>query len=239
MDNSELKVQGDTVIEGICEICFQELNQIPIVNIREKYTGGPGIAAQLLRKGQSLGEGPAGEWQDGAGGHCGSLRPGSAPGCRLTWDSPVILRPSVMTHKRDRSSGVAGGCSAAMPGPHPAPCGLCWPQHPVCQQFSLRAEAASGQMRRGLSWQSESSTSAPPRPGEGPGTPASASPSTGIVRLSGLVRLCIPRARALAPSGRRVGQTPPLTRSQAAREGVPGRRLQDRPGRDALREAPW
>lgn len=121
MDNSELKVQGDPVIEGICEICFQELNQIPIVNIREKYPGGPGIPAQILRKGQSLGEGPAGKRQDGAGGHCGSLRSGSAPSCRLAWDSPVTLRPSVMTHKRDRSSGVAGGCSAAMPGPAPSP----------------------------------------------------------------------------------------------------------------------
>lgn len=93
MDNSELKVQGDPVIEGICEICFQELNQIPIVNIREKYTGGPGIPAQILRKGQSLGEVPAGKWQDGASGHCGSLRSGSAPSCRLAWDSPVILTP--------------------------------------------------------------------------------------------------------------------------------------------------
>ena len=101
VDNSELKLQGDPVTEGICEICFQELNQTPIANIREKYTGGPGIPAQTLRKGQSLSEGPAGRWQNGAGGHCGSeegrglwsLMSGSAPSCRLAGDSPVILRP--------------------------------------------------------------------------------------------------------------------------------------------------
>ena len=76
---------------------------------------------------------------------------------------------SVMTHRRVNSSGVAGGCSAAMPVPAPAPPGLCRPQHSDRQQFSLRGEAASGQVRRGLSWQSETLTSAPPRPGEGPG----------------------------------------------------------------------
>ena len=128
-DNSELKLQGDPVTEGICEICFQELNQIPIANIRAKYTGGPGIPAQTLRKGQSLSEGPAGRWQNGAGGHCGSaegsglwsLGSGSAPSCRLAWDSPVILRPQCDDTQEGHSRGLARGCGAAMPMPAASP----------------------------------------------------------------------------------------------------------------------
>ena len=177
MDNSELKLQGDPIIEGICEICFQELNQIPIANIRAKYTGGPGIPAQTLRKGQSLSEGPAGRWQNGAGGHCGSaegrglwsLGSGSAPSCRLAWDSPVILRPQCPDTQEGHSRGWPEGAVRSCPCLQPAPHGLCPPQHSVCQQFSLGGEVASGQMRRGLSWRSETLTSASLRPGEGPG----------------------------------------------------------------------
>lgn len=77
--------------------------------------------------------------------------------------------PSVMTHKRDTAEGWPEGAVRPCPCLQPAPRGLCPPQHSVCQQFSFRGEATSGQMRRGLSWRSETLTSAPPRPGEGPG----------------------------------------------------------------------